>query len=128
MPGWHLLLRASLPGGGAADWCSAGMTDSTNSPPQGLRRCGKSVTARSQLRGGDAKVNAGVVRDVLSGTEGVARDAVLVNAAAGLVAFDTTAEGPFLDRMQKAYARAAESIDSGAATAVLEKWVSLTRS
>ena len=93
--------------------------------PQDL---GISLATVEQLRGGDAKVNAGVVRDVLSGTEGVARDAVLVNAAAGLVAFDTTAEGPFLDRMQKAYARAAESIDSGAATAVLEKWVSLTRS
>ena len=93
--------------------------------PQDL---GISLATVEQLRGGDAKVNAGVVRDVLSGTEGVARDAVLVNAAAGLVAFDTTAEGPFLERMQKAYARAAESIDSGAATAVLEKWVSLTRS
>lgn len=93
--------------------------------PQDL---GISLATVQQLRGGDAKVNAGVVRDVLSGTGGVARDAVLVNAAAGLVAFDTTAEGPFLERMQKAYARAAESIDSGAATAVLEKWVSLTRS
>ena len=79
-----------------------------------------------QLRGGNAEVNAAVVRDVLAGKEGPVRDAVLVNAAAGLVAFDESAEGPFLDRMRKAFARAAESIDSGAAAAVLGKWVALT--
>ncbi|MET4591409.1 anthranilate phosphoribosyltransferase [Arthrobacter sp. 754] len=80
-----------------------------------------------ELRGGDAKANAAVVRDVLAGSEGAARDAVLVNAAAGLVAYDLTAEGPFLDRMRSALARAAHSIDSGAAAAVLDKWVSLTQ-
>ncbi|WP_131681332.1 anthranilate phosphoribosyltransferase [Pseudarthrobacter sp. YALA5] len=79
-----------------------------------------------ELRGGDAKANAAVVREVLAGRGGAARDAVLVNAAAGLVAFDLTAEGPFLDRMRTALAKAAESIDSGAAAAVLDKWVSLT--
>lgn len=79
-----------------------------------------------QLRGGNAEVNAAVVREVLAGKAGPARDAVLVNAAAGLVAFDESAEGPFLDRMRKAFARAAESIDTGAAAAVLGKWVSLT--
>jgi anthranilate phosphoribosyltransferase len=52
---------------------------------------------------------------------------VLVNAAAGLVAFDATADGPFLDRMRLALGRAAESIDSGAAATVLDKWVALTR-
>lgn len=80
-----------------------------------------------QLRGGDAQANAQVVRDVLAGRGGPPRDAVLVNAAAGLVAFDTTAEGTFLERMRQAYVRAEESIDSGAAAAVLEKWVALTR-
>ncbi len=80
-----------------------------------------------QLRGGDAHANAVVVREVLAGKEGAARDAVLLNAAAGLVAFDTSAEGPFLERMQQAFSRASESVGSGAAAAVLEKWVSLTR-
>ncbi|WP_461171454.1 anthranilate phosphoribosyltransferase [Arthrobacter sp. Z1-9] len=80
-----------------------------------------------QLRGGDAQANAAVVREVLAGKEGAARDAVLLNAAAGLVAFDTSADGPFFDRMQAAYRRAAESIGSGAAAAVLENWVSLSR-
>jgi anthranilate phosphoribosyltransferase len=91
--------------------------------PQDL---GISLATVEQLRGGNADVNAAVVRDVLAGKEGAARDAVLLNAAAGLVAFDESASGPFLERMQRAFARAAESIDSGAAAAVLEKWVSLT--
>ncbi len=91
--------------------------------PQDL---GISLATVDQLRGGNAEVNAAVVRDVLAGEEGPARDAVLLNAAAGLVAFDENADGPILDRMKTAFARAAESIDSGAAAAVLEKWVSLT--
>jgi anthranilate phosphoribosyltransferase len=87
---------------------------------------GISLATVEQLRGGDAKANAAVVRDVLAGKEGPARDAVLVNAAAGLVAFDLSAEGPLLDRMRNAFARAAESIDSGAAAGVLDRWVSLS--
>ena len=91
--------------------------------PQDL---GISLATVEQLRGGNAEVNAAVVRDVLAGKEGAARDAVLLTAAAGLVAFDESADGPFVDRMKTAFARAAASIDTGAAAAVLEKWVSLT--
>ena len=80
-----------------------------------------------ELRGGNATANAAVVRDVLSGVPGPARDAVLLNAAAGLVAFDVDAQGPLADRMAAALKRAEESIDSGAAAAVLEKWVALTQ-
>jgi anthranilate phosphoribosyltransferase len=79
-----------------------------------------------ELRGGDAKANAAVVRDVLAGRAGPARDAVLLNAAAGLVAFDRSAEGDFLERMRSALGRAAASVDSGAAAAVLDRWVSLS--
>ena len=79
-----------------------------------------------ELRGGDAQVNAAVVRDVLAGRPGPARDAVLLNAAAGLVAFDRSAEGDFLERMRSALGRAEASVDSGAAAAVLDRWVSLS--
>lgn len=79
------------------------------------------------LRGGDAGSNAAVVNDVLAGQPGAARDAVLLNAAAGLVAFDVSAEGPLLDRMRSALTRAEESVDSGAAASVLAKWVALTQ-
>ncbi len=80
-----------------------------------------------ELRGGDAQVNAAVVRDVLAGVAGPVRDAVLLNAAAGLVAYDLNAAGPLTERMRVALERAAESVDSGAAAAVLDKWVSLTQ-
>lgn len=80
-----------------------------------------------ELRGGDAAANAAVVRDVLAGRPGPARDAVLLNAAAGLVAFDVQAEGPLADRMAAALKRAEQAIDSGAAATVLEKWVALTQ-
>lgn len=99
------------------------VTETTFSPVD----LGISLATVEQLRGGDAEANAQVVRDVLAGEAGAARDAVLVNAAAGLVAFDTSAKGTFLERMRTAYVRAAKSIDSGAAAAVLEKWVALTR-
>lgn len=78
------------------------------------------------LRGGDAHHNAQVVRDIMNGAQGPVRDAVLVNAAAGIVAFDEYSNAPFDDRMQLALAKAAESIDSGAASRVLAKWSSVT--
>jgi anthranilate phosphoribosyltransferase len=81
-----------------------------------------------ELRGGDAAANAAVVRSVLAGGRGSARDAALLNAAAGLVAFDLDAVGPFSERMAAAFRRAEESIESGAAAAVLDRWVALSRS
>ena len=44
----------------------------------------------------------------------------LLNAAAGLVAFDLDAVGPLAERMAAALKRAEESIESGAAAAVLD--------
>ena len=81
-----------------------------------------------ELRGGDAAANAAVVRSVLAGGPGSARDAALLNAAAGLVAFDLDDVGPFSKRMAAALKRAEESIESGAAAAVLDRWVALSRS
>lgn len=82
----------------------------------------------ADLRGGDATVNAGVVREVLDGKPGPVRDAVLLNAAAGLVAFDLDADGSLLDRMRAAFGRATESIDAGLAAGVLAKWTALSQS
>ena len=64
----------------------------------------------------------------LPARRGSARDAALLNAAAGLVAFDLDAVGPFSERMAAALKRAEESIESGAAAAVLDRWVALSRS
>jgi anthranilate phosphoribosyltransferase len=91
------------------------------------RELGIRSATMEELRGGDAQANAAVVLQVLSGTKGPARDAVLLNAAAGLVAFDLTAEGPLLQRMGAALVKAEHAVDSGAAAAVLDRWVALSR-
>jgi len=80
-----------------------------------------------QLRGGDAVHNAEVVRQIVSGAQGPVRDAVLLNAAAGMVAFDPSSDGSFEDRMTVALTKAAKSIDSGAAKSVLENWSQTTQ-
>lgn len=83
----------------------------------------------SDLVGGDAPVNARVVRDVLAGTSGPVRDIVLLNAAATLLADS----GPDLDadvadQLAGPLERAREAVDSGAAAAKLDAWVRATRS
>ena len=71
----------------------------------------------ADLLGGDADENAAVVRDVLSGKPGPARDVVLLNAGAALTVAGRTAG------VGEGIARAAAAIDSGAAMATLEKMV-----
>ncbi|TFC79552.1 anthranilate phosphoribosyltransferase [Cryobacterium cheniae] len=89
----------------------------------GLRRA-----SISELVGGDAEHNAAVVHSLLAGQVGAVRDIVLLNAAAGLVAFDLAndpaqAQVNIIDRFRSKMAVAAEAIDSGAATAKLAEWV-----
>ncbi|WAP53167.1 anthranilate phosphoribosyltransferase [Arthrobacter sp. ATA002] len=79
------------------------------------------------LRGGDAAVNAAVVRSVLAGDRGPVRDAVVLNAAAALVALDRDAAGSLTKRLAAAAARAEAAIDGGSARAALDRWVEVTR-
>lgn len=79
--------------------------------------------ALADLRGGDADHNAQVVRELLDGATGHVRDAVVLNAAAGLVAAGVGA-GTLAERIDQARVVAAEAIDSGAAAKVLDTWVS----
>ena len=74
------------------------------------------------LRGADASYNAEVARRLLDGESGPVRDAVLLNSAAALVALAPTDE-PLAEQIRAGMARAAESIDSGAAKRALERWV-----
>ena len=85
----------------------------------------------SDLLGKDAGYNAGVVRAVLAGDDGPVRDIVLLNAAAGLVAFELASDPSrvqesILDRFRSQMAVAAQAIDSGAAAAKLDEWVAAT--
>ncbi len=64
---------------------------------------------------------------MLSGATGAVRDIVLLNAAAGLTAWD----GPRPDRLDEQLGanleRVGAAIDTGAAAAQLEQWVSLSQ-
>jgi anthranilate phosphoribosyltransferase len=75
------------------------------------------------LVGGDASVNADVVRRLLAGEPGPVRDAVALNAAAGIAAHDGVTDQPVAEQLRAAMPRAAESIDSGAAGVALTEWV-----
>lgn len=88
---------------------------------------GVPATDVDDLRGGSAEHNANIVHQVLSGQTGPVRDAVLINAAAGLTALDESAEADLVTRLRSNMHRAAESIDSGAAADVLRRWVSFSQ-
>lgn len=86
----------------------------------------------SSLLGGTPDENADVVRSVLGGAKGPVRDIVLLNAAAGLVAYDIAAEPesverPLLARLREKFALAESVIDSGAAERKLAAWVEATQ-
>jgi anthranilate phosphoribosyltransferase len=78
------------------------------------------------LRGGSPEVNADVFRRFLGGEEGAVRDAVLLNAAAALAAFD---ERParLHDAIGAGLERAAAAVDDGRAVALLERWVAVSQ-
>jgi len=72
------------------------------------------------LVGGDATHNARMLRDVLEGQKGGPRDAVLANAAAGLVVAGSATE------LAEGVKRAAQAIDSGQARKKLEALIEAT--
>jgi anthranilate phosphoribosyltransferase len=72
---------------------------------------------RSALAGGDAPANAGVVREVLGGASGPARDVVVLNAAAAIVV------AGIAERLDAGVEVASEAIDSGRAADVLDAFV-----
>ena len=78
------------------------------------------------LRGKNAQFNADVVRRILDGERSPVRDAVVLNAAAGFVAYDRSSSGTLQERMKFALARAEAAIDGGAAANVLKTWVALS--
>ncbi|WP_137723782.1 anthranilate phosphoribosyltransferase [Prescottella subtropica] len=77
------------------------------------------------LRGGNADHNARVARGIFAGDPGPVRDAVLLNAAGAIAAFDGL-EGDLEESLAAGMRKAAHAIDSGAASALLDRWASLT--
>lgn len=77
------------------------------------------------LRGGTAQENAEVARQVFAGKPGPVRDAVVLNAAAGIVASDGArgeSGAPLAARLNAACAEASAQLDAGGAAAVLDRW------
>lgn len=92
-------------------------------------RLGIARVSPEALRGGDADVNAAIARDMFGGKPGPVRDAVLLNSAAALTAYDltpATAEKDIHDLLATSLERAAHAVDSGAATELLERWATVS--
>jgi anthranilate phosphoribosyltransferase len=88
---------------------------------------GLAPATREDLRGGSPAENAEVFRALVAGAPGPVREAVLLNAAGALVAFD----GPpahLSDAFPPALERAAAAVDSGAAERLLTRWVAFSSS
>lgn len=86
----------------------------------------------SDLIGGSPAHNAEILRRTLAGEQGPVRDIVLLNAAAGIVAFElsqdaTQVQRPILERLRDALARASAAVDDGRALAKLDQWIGVSR-
>ncbi len=81
---------------------------------------GLEPSAPEDLKGGDPETNAAIMRSVLDGERGPARDVVVANAAAALIAGQRASE------LKAAVAIASESIDSGEARQKLDGLIQFT--
>jgi anthranilate phosphoribosyltransferase len=80
------------------------------------------------LVGGTPQENAAILRLVLEGEKGPRRDAVIMNAAAGIVVGGQTKHPSGLPALKEGAAIAKEAIDSGRALDKLEKLIKLSQS
>src|SRR5699024_1997458 len=90
------------------------------------RDLGLTYSDKAALRGGDAAYNADVFRRILDGELGPVRDAVVMNAAAGLAA-DEAAGDDLLSRLRRNAERVREAIDSSRAAVLLNRWANVTQ-
>ena len=77
--------------------------------------------------GGDAAENAEISRAIFKGERGAPRDAVLLNAAAAIAAFEGNFNQDIRTRLSDGLIRASAAVDSGAATNLLNRWAALTQ-
>ena len=77
--------------------------------------------------GGDAADNAEISRAIFKGERGAPRDAVLLNAAAAIAAFEGNFNQDIRTRLSDGLIRASAAVDSGAATNLLNRWAALTQ-
>jgi anthranilate phosphoribosyltransferase len=82
---------------------------------------GIAKTSLDMLVGGDAATNAAIVKSVLDGERGPARDVTLLNAGAALFVSGHAGD------VREGITRAAEAIDSRRAAGLLDRLVALTQ-
>jgi len=82
----------------------------------------------TNLVGGDAAENARITSAIFSGEHGAPRDAVLLNAAAAIAAFDGESELTIQVRLQKGLDKARMALDNGRTAKLLKDWVDLSQS
>ena len=87
---------------------------------------GLSNAPLSAIVGGDPAENARISLAILAGERGAPRDAVLLNAAAAIAAFEGDLDSDVKQRLTAGLSRATKAVDSGAASALLKKWATLT--
>jgi anthranilate phosphoribosyltransferase len=80
----------------------------------------------SDLEGGDSSHNAGITMQIFDGKTGPHRDAVLLNAAAAIAAYEGRSDLGLNERIETALSRAAEAVDSGAAKKLVQQWAILS--
>ena len=81
----------------------------------------------TDLVGGDASENARITLAIFAGERGSYRDAVLLNAAAAIAAFDGEFELSVHQRIENGLRKASNAVDSGATSKLLTKWAALTQ-
>ena len=106
--------EASLQGENHISFLENGSIHSFTLTPEEV---GLSPHSNMSIIGGDAQVNAQILRDVLKGREGAHRDTVLLNAGLGIYAAGGAST------VQEGIGLAKESIDSGRAYETLHKMI-----
>jgi anthranilate phosphoribosyltransferase len=80
----------------------------------------------AQLKGGDAKENAAITREVFAGAKNAYREAILINAAAAIAAFKGDFDLGVEQQLANGYVFAKQAVDSGAAAQLVERWAELS--
>ena len=81
----------------------------------------------SALVGGDATENARITTSIFAGEKGAPRDAVVLNAAAAIAAYEGAMDLSLHDRIASGVLKATAAIDSGAATQLVSQWAQLSQ-
>jgi len=81
----------------------------------------------SALVGGDSRQNARISTAIFSGEKGAPRDAVVLNAAAAIAAYEGNFALNLHDRIKLGINRAVQAIDSGAAQELVSDWAELSQ-